>query len=223
MAQKNLVITGIVIIGIVALSIAIVAIVKDVIKRLVSPKPKTLRLAPDLSKDELMELSRQERSMGKGGVNNWGDHQLMLIQYLISDSLLKTQTELSGKTMDMYEFIHAVNHCLTCITHNFATKYPFDDVVERMDKEGMDKNFDAWFRDLYTTCNCDDKLGQLLVKLLKEFWLEKSSLSCPDTKSQMAGCISRIEIHHFSQGMVDQVYKRLESCVEAHCPDILKG
>lgn len=173
------------------------------------------------SKEELSEKANTESSNGKGSVGNWGENQQKLVRYTIASSLLEMQTKLTHENMDIYEFMDDITDCLICITKNFSTKYDFSYIIQHVDNEGMSKDFDTWFKNLYTTCDCEDKLGQLLVKLLKDFWIQKSINGCSKYQNQISKCISAISITDFSQGMIDYLYKTLEDCVGQYCPQIL--
>ena len=172
-------------------------------------------------KETLIKLSNKDEQDGKGTIGNWSDNQKNLIIYIIAESLIDTQYKLSHKKMENKDFVKTIHTCLECIAKNFSEKYSFSYVMERIENSGKDKDFDEWFRNLYTTCDCNDSLGKLLAKLLKEFWIEKSSIKCQEHKDKIIDCISKIKMADFSQGMVDYLYKNIEDCVSQYCPAIL--
>lgn len=163
----------------------------------------------------------EEKIQQKGNVGNWGDNQKKFIYYSIAYSLLDTQTEITGKEMTIDDFSMEITDCLTCIVKNFSAKYTYTDVVDKMETPNKDITFDDFFKNLYTTCECEDKLGELLIRLLKEFWLEESSKMCPETKDRMSDCIRTISYTGFDEINRDEIYDQLSYCITNFCPDLL--
>lgn len=205
---------------IILLVIAILLIISVILRFMLRKKNKRNVIFHE-TRDELTAKASLESSQGKGSVGNWGENQQKLVRYIIASSLLEIQTNITHEKMDIHEFMNDITDCLVCMVKNFSAKYDFTYIIQHVENEGLAKDFDTWFKQLYTTCDCEDKLGQLLVKLLKEFWLQKSVNECSNYKDQINKCISAISITDFSQGMVDYLYKTLEDCVGQYCPQIL--
>lgn len=174
------------------------------------------------SRVNIAKMAQKETRQGKGSKGNWGKYQAKHIQYIIASSLLKTQTEIAHKEMDIYEFIDNVNSCLDCITKNFAAKYSYEYTLEHVQNMGEDKDFDQWFKNLYTTCDCNDPLGKLLAKLLREVWTNKVVEVCPEAEREIMECINKIKVADFNEpNAVDNFYQMLEACVGKSCPQLL--
>ncbi len=167
--------------------------------------------------------ANEEKEQQKGSVGNWGDNQKKFIYYSIAFSLLDTQTEITGKEMSIDDFSMEITDCLTCIVKNFSAKYTYTDVVDKMETPNKDTTFDDFFKNLYTTCECEDKLGELLIRLLKEFWLEESGKTCPETKDRMSDCIRTISYTGFDDVNRDEIYDQLSYCITNFCPDLLNA
>ena len=184
----------------------------------------SLHMHKNSKKHTLEELADIETKKGMGNINNWGENQKKNVEYTIAFSLLKIQTSITHENMNVQDLVNSVHDCLVCITKNFSTQYSYTDVLKRVNSDGLDKDFDKLFKQLYTTCDCDDKLGRLLVKLLKEFWVEQTKNMCPDASADVSNCINNISVANFSEGgMIDHLYSLLEKCVGTACPKLLNN
>lgn len=178
-------------------------------------------VTPSVNLSDIKIKADEEEMQQKGGLGDWGDNQKKFIYYTIAYSLLDTQTEITGKEMTIEDFTTEITDCLTCMVKNFSVKYTYIEVVNKIAPSATWTSFDDFFKNLYTTCECEDKLGELLTKLLKEFWIEESTNTCPTTKDKMADCIRTISYSGFDQQSIDQIYSQLSECIANFCPELL--
>lgn len=170
---------------------------------------------------EIARMAEQELESGKGEPGNWGENQFLNIKYIISQNLIDSQTKITHIKMNLEDFVEFLNECLSCITKNFSVKYSYLVVLKNIKDSNTDADFNYFFKNLYATCNCEDKLGMLLVRLLKQFLSEENQKLCPNSIKNMTECLSSISETEFSsQEQVNNLYSRLESCVDINCPDI---
>ncbi len=213
----------------ILLVVSVLVIVTSVLlyKKYRKNSPNVPDDVPDDVLDDSTDLSDlkvkadEEKMQQKGQVGDWGEYQMKFIYYTIAYALLDTQTDITRKEMTIDDFSMEITDCLSCIVKNFASKYSYSDVEERITTVGRDTTFDDFFKNLYTTCECEDKLGELLTKLLKEFWIEESTNTCPTTKDKMADCIRTISYSGFDQQSIDQIYSQLSECIANFCPELL--
>jgi hypothetical protein len=180
-------------------------------------------VTPSVNLSDIKIKADEEQMQQKGGLGDWGDNQKKFIYYTIAYSLLDTQTEITGKEMTIEDFTTEITDCLTCMVKNFSVKYTYIEVVNKIAPSATWTSFDDFFKNLYTTCECEDKLGELLVRLLKEFWLEESSNICPTTKDKMSECISTISYTGFEGVNIHQIYTQLTECITNFCPELLNA
>jgi len=166
--------------------------------------------------------AKKEFESGKGSINNWGLNQKKYIVYIISESLLKTQENISNVKINILEFINQVQKCLMCLVQNFSEKYKYSFIISHITNIGKDVDFDEWFKNLYNTCDCNDQLGILLLTLIKQFWKKRVIDTCTDTSTEDIGkCIDKIKYNGFSQDNINLQTSEIENCVKLHCPVLL--